>query len=92
MSYQRIDRAQKLEQADALAERLQSALNPVKARPEFVQRLKTNLVNEPAISVEYRSRAAAFIIIAAGLFTGALLTWIMFRLRSIFSRRRMARY
>lgn len=87
MSRYRLDREQAEEEAEALADRMWSMLGPIEARPEFVEGLKTRLVNKPAIAVEYRGRATAIVIVGAGLFLGALVVWLVFRLKSIFSGR-----
>ena len=87
MSRYRLEREQAEEQAEALADRLQSLLGPIDARPEFVQGLKTRLVTKPAIAVEHRGQATALVIVGAGLFAGALLVWFLFRLRSLMAGR-----
>ena len=65
---------------------LRSFLNPIVPRPEFVSRLKHRLTTEPPIIIERRSEAAALVILAFGLFFGALLVWIGFVIRSLTGR------
>jgi hypothetical protein len=63
-----------------LEEQLRMSLNPINPDPEFVHRLRTRLVSRPNITVEQRPGVPVFIIIACGLFSGALLVWLLRRL------------
>ena len=60
---------------------LESSFDPVQPDPEFVTRLRRRLSGKEQIVLEPRSSATAFVLVALGLFTGALLVWILRRLR-----------
>jgi hypothetical protein len=60
---------------------LESSFNPVQPDPEFVSRLRRKLSENEQVVLEPRSSATAFVLVALGLFTGALLVWILRRLR-----------
>ena len=60
---------------------LESSFDPVQPDPEFVTRLRRRLSGKQQIVLEPRSSATAFVLVALGLFTGALLVWILRRLR-----------
>jgi hypothetical protein len=60
---------------------LESSFNPVQPDPEFVTRLRRRLSGREQIVLEPRSSATAFVLVALGLFTGALLVWLLRRLR-----------
>ena len=74
------------EDNEALENQLFSYLGQVQPHPEFVQKLKYRLTQEPSVTLERRSRMAAFVVAAMGLFFGALLVWIMMGIRSLFFR------
>ena len=78
MEMQSID----LSALDSLFEaELESSLSTVQPDPEFVTRLRRRLSQNEQVVLEPRSSATAFLLIALGLFTGALLVWILRRLR-----------
>jgi len=82
-------RRQRAEQSAAIEDQLEAAFGPLSARPEFVQRLKSRLVSDPEIILEeYRGKAAVFVVVAMGLFSGALIVWLVFALRSLLRRSR----
>jgi hypothetical protein len=82
-------RKQRAEQSAAIEDQLEAAFGPLSARPEFVQRLKSRLVTDPEIILEeHRGKATVFVIVAMGLFSGALIVWLVFALRSLIRRRR----
>ncbi len=60
---------------------LESSFDPVQPDPEFVTRLRQRLSGKQQVVLEPRSSATAFVVVALGLFTGALLVWILRRLR-----------
>jgi hypothetical protein len=60
---------------------LESSFNPVQPDPEFVTRLRRRLSGKEQVVLEPRSSATAFVLVALGLFTGALLVWLFRRLR-----------
>jgi hypothetical protein len=60
---------------------LESSFDPVQPDPEFVTRLRRRLSGKEQIVLEPRSSATAFVLVALGLFTGALLVWIFRRIR-----------
>jgi len=60
---------------------LETSFDPVQPDPEFVTRLRRRLSGKEQIVLEPRSSATAFVLVALGLFTGALLVWILRRLQ-----------
>ena len=62
-------------------EELESSFSTVQPDPEFVTRLRRRLSGKEQIVLEPRSSATAFVLVALGLFSGALLVWILRRLR-----------
>jgi hypothetical protein len=60
---------------------LESSFDPVQPDPEFVTRLRRRLSGKEQIVLEPRSSATAFVLVALGLFTGALLVWIYRQLK-----------
>jgi hypothetical protein len=60
---------------------LESSFDPVQPDPEFVTRLRRRLSGKEQIVLEPRSSATAFVLVALGLFTGALLVWIFRRIQ-----------
>ncbi len=62
---------------EALEQSLKYSLNPVQPNPDFVQHLEHRLVTKPTIVLERRSSELAIIAIALGLFSGALIIWII---------------
>jgi hypothetical protein len=61
---------------------LESSFDPVQPDPEFVTRLRRRLSGREQVVLEPRSSATAFVLVALGLFTGALLVWILRRLQN----------
>ena len=59
---------------------------PVQPNPEFVRRLKHRLTSQPAVTVEHRTEATVFVILAGALFSGALLVWLIFSLKALLNR------
>jgi len=66
-----------------LEERLRLLMNPVSPDPEFVNNLKTRLATSPSVALERRSRQSAVVLLAGGLFLGALIVWLFHRLREV---------
>jgi len=60
---------------------IESSFNPVQPDPEFVTRLRRRLSGKEQIVLEPRSSATAFVLVALGLFTGALVVWLLRRLQ-----------
>ncbi len=58
----------------------------VQPNPEFVRRLKHRLTTQPVVTVEHRTEAAVFVILAVALFSGALLVWLIFSLKAWLER------
>jgi hypothetical protein len=58
---------------------LESSFGTVQPDPEFVTRLRRRLSGKEQVVLEPRSSATAFVLVALGLFTGALLVWILRR-------------
>lgn len=66
-------------QYPGLEKRLTDVLKPIKPNPEFVGRLKTTLGNKSAVVIERTTHTIAYLVIGAGLFSGALLMWLLRR-------------
>jgi hypothetical protein len=66
---------------DELERKLINSLSPVQPDPQFVTRLQTRLSTPATVVLEDPVRTGAFLIIAGGLFAGALLVWLLQRLR-----------
>jgi hypothetical protein len=64
-------------QIDPLEQELIFSLNPVRPNPEFVNRLGQRLKREPAMVLENRNWLEAYLVVASGLFGGALLVWLL---------------
>jgi len=60
---------------------LESSFDTVQPDLDFVTRLRRRLSGNEQIVLEPRSPATAFVLVALGLFTGALLVRILRRLR-----------
>lgn len=79
------------ESDEAIESQLFSYLGQVQVqqpRPEFVHKLKTRLTSEPSVTLEkQRSKMAAFVVAASGLFVGALIVWIVSGIRALLNRR-----
>ena len=60
---------------------LQSSLNPVIPRTEFVTKLQRRLVAPSVVILENRSVQKAYVVLAIGLFLGMLFFWIVRLLR-----------
>ncbi len=60
---------------------LETSFDTVQPDREFITRLHRRLADKEQVVLEPRSPATAFVLVALGLFTGALLVWILRRLR-----------
>jgi hypothetical protein len=60
-----------------LERELFSSLNPVKPDPVFVDRLEARLKTQSVTVLEPASLLGAYLVIASGLFGGALLLWLL---------------
>ena len=60
---------------------LENALSPVKPNPDFVHNLQSRLSSTPVIFLENRSAQKAYVMVAFGLFSGALIFWLFSRLK-----------
>jgi hypothetical protein len=69
------------EELNELERQLDVSLNPVQPDPQFVQRLQVRLSTPATVVLENPTRTGAFLIVASGLFVGALLVWLIQRLR-----------
>lgn len=61
---------------EVLEKKLQSSLEPVQPDPGFVYRLYGRLVNQPTVVLERRTNSAVLMVLALGLFLGALIIWL----------------
>lgn len=62
-----------------LEEKLSHLLEPVTPDPVFVESLKMKLSSAPTVLVETGRRQLGLIVVGFGLFTGALLVWLLRR-------------
>jgi len=63
-----------------LEQQLQFSLHPVAPDPRFVSVLQHRLTETPAVTLERATQMRAFLVIGLGLFSGALLFWLLRRL------------
>jgi hypothetical protein len=66
---------------DELERQLELSLSPVQPDPQFVYRLQVRLSKPATVVLDNPSRTGAFLIVAGGLFVGAMLIWLIQRLR-----------
>jgi hypothetical protein len=66
-----------MNEIDAFENKLGSLLSPRQANPEFVQKLKYRLTYQPDIVLETRKKYKAVWIMAAALFSGGLILFIL---------------
>lgn len=60
-----------------LEQKLAKMLHPVTPNPEFVHRLKSSLGNTSSVVVEKSRDYLVFLVVGAGLVTGALFMWLL---------------
>ena len=58
---------------------LLASLNQVEPDPEFVTRLKQRIEQPPSTVLESRTFWEAYVIVASGMFFGAVLLWLLQR-------------
>lgn len=63
-----------------LEQQLQISLRRVDPDPRFVSVVQRRLTAIPSVTVERRSYLRAFLVVSLGLFSGALLFWVLRRL------------
>jgi hypothetical protein len=61
---------------------LSTSLRPVDPNPQFVDRLSDRFKQPPATMLEQKSFLGAYLIMASGLFLGALVLWLFQRIGS----------
>jgi hypothetical protein len=66
----------------SLEKRLSESLQPIRPDPGFIHSLKEKLANTSSVIVERRSSHAGLLVIGLGLFTGALLVWLLRRFKA----------
>lgn len=64
-----------------LEDKLSSMIEPVTPDPEFIDSLKLKLIHTPVVFLESGKKRVGFLILAAGLVTGAAIVWIINRCR-----------
>jgi hypothetical protein len=62
---------------DLLENKLEKMLSLRQANPEFVTTLRHRLTSQPTIQVETRKRYKAWLILAAALFSGGLIVFVI---------------
>ena len=67
---------------NGLEKKLSESLRPIRPDPTFVHSLKDRLAQGTSVIVEKPASHAGFLIIGIGLFTGALLLWLLHRSKS----------
>jgi hypothetical protein len=65
-----------------LEQQLMFSLRPVQPSPEFVNHLQHRLTSPPSMTVEREYKIFGMLMIAASLFTGAMLVLLLRHLRS----------
>ncbi len=63
----------------SLEKKLSSLLEPVTPDPEFVDSLKMKLTRTPAVLIETGRRQLGLLAVGIGMFTGALIFWLLRR-------------
>jgi hypothetical protein len=66
-----------VDEIDLLENKLEKMLSLRQANPEFVTTLKHRLTSQPTIQVETRKRYKALLILAAALFSGVLIIFVI---------------
>jgi len=72
-----IDQKQAINSLEALEHRLNTAMRPVSPDPVFINHLRSRLHTPEVVYNNHHPARQAFIFIALGLFTGALLAWLL---------------
>jgi len=62
--------------------KLKEVLQPVSPNPNFVHNLEKKLINPAAVLLEDQKDKKAIVLIGMGMFFGALLIWLVSRIRS----------
>jgi hypothetical protein len=70
-------RATKDRQVGDLEYALFASLNPVEPDPEFVTRVRQRIETRPAMVLESRTFWEAYVILASGMFFGAVILWLI---------------
>jgi hypothetical protein len=65
-----------------LESRLANAIRPVRPDPAFIEGLKQKLAKAPSIVLEKSRKNFGLLALGIGLFTGALMLWIIKKLKS----------
>ncbi len=69
------------EEVNWLEQHLSTTLNTVEPRTEFVLGLQSRLTSPVTVVLENPTQSSAFLVVGMGLFSGALLIWMLRRLR-----------
>lgn len=64
-----------------LEDKLSNLIEPVTPDPEFIDSLKLKLTHAPIVYMESEKKRVGFLILAAGLVTGAVIVWLINRWR-----------
>lgn len=64
-----------------LEDKLSNLIEPVTPNPEFIDSLKLKLTHTPIVYMESGKKRVGFLILAAGLVTGAAIVWLINRRR-----------
>ena len=62
---------------DAFEQMLASSLDSVEPNPAFVRQLKLRLTQKPEVEMERTQWMTAYVMVGVGLFSGALLFWVI---------------
>ncbi len=60
-----------------LEDRLSHFIQPVNPDPEFIDTLRSKITHPSTVFLETGKRRMGFLVIAAGLVTGALVIWLL---------------
>lgn len=70
-----------------IEEELESSLNPVVPRQEFIMMLRQRLVTPANVQLEAPSRTRQYLPVAAGLMGGIILIWLVKRILTYFTKK-----
>ncbi len=69
------------DEIDWLEQHLSTSLAPVEPRTEFVEGLQSRLTSPVTVVLENPTQSYALVLVGLGLFFGALVLWLLQRLR-----------
>ena len=76
-----MNRKGNLEGFTSLEDKLRNVLSPVRPDPGFVTELETRLSNRSSVVLEQHSGKLVVVFVGLGLFAGALIIWLLGKLK-----------